>query len=220
MVRLISILVGFGFVLVAGWSLANGIYTALTEPPVAHPEREFHLHPKDVAFTHEGPFGKYDRQQLQRGFQVYKEVCAACHGLQYVAFRNLEEIGYTEAEVKAIASQWAIEVPTINEQTGEPATRKAIPSDRFPSPYPNEVAARAANNNAAPPDLSLITKARHDGPAYLYSLLTGYRDAATYRNAEASLFRPTTSPARTFISIPISRTSISRCRSRSSRTGR
>jgi ubiquinol-cytochrome c reductase cytochrome c1 subunit len=66
--------------------------------------------------------------------------------------------------VKAIASQWQIEVPTINEQTGEPATRKAIPADRFPSPYPNEVAARAANNNAAPPDLSLITKARHDWP--------------------------------------------------------
>jgi ubiquinol-cytochrome c reductase cytochrome c1 subunit len=187
----------------------------LTEPPVAHPEREFHLHPKDVAFTHEGPFGKYDRQQLQRGFQVYKEVCAACHGLQYVAFRNLEEIGYTEAEVKAIASQWAIEVPTINEQTGEPATRKAIPSDRFPSPYPNEVAARAANNNAAPPDLSLITKARHDGPAYTYSLLTGYRDAAPIGTRKASRFRRNIVRGRTCTSTLISRTSTWRCRSRS-----
>jgi ubiquinol-cytochrome c reductase cytochrome c1 subunit len=194
MVRLISILVGLGFVLVAGWSLANGIYTALTEAPAGHPEREFHLHPKDVSFTHEGPFGKYDRQQLQRGFQVYKEVCAACHSLNYVAFRNLEEIGYSEAEVKAIANQWQIEVPTINEATGEAATRKAIPADRFPSPYPNEIAARAANNNASPPDLSLITKARHDGPAYLYSLLTGYRDAATYRNAEGKPVPPDYKP--------------------------
>ena len=182
MVRLISILVGLGFVGVAAWSLLWGVIAYIGERPQETIEHRFHLHPKDVSFSHEGPFGKYDRQQLQRGFQVYKEVCAACHGLNYVAFRNLEEIGYSEAEVKAIASQWQIEVPTINEQTGEPATRKAIPADRFPSPYPNEVAARAANNNAAPPDLSLITKARHDGPAYLYSLLTGYTDVAAYRN--------------------------------------
>jgi ubiquinol-cytochrome c reductase cytochrome c1 subunit len=76
--------------------------------------------------------------------------------------------------VKAIANQWATEVPTTNPETGEPATRKALPADRFPSPYANEVAARAANNNALPPDLSLMTKARHDGAAYVYSLLTGY----------------------------------------------
>jgi ubiquinol-cytochrome c reductase cytochrome c1 subunit len=182
MVRLISILVGLGFVGVATWSLLWGAIAFIGERPQETIEHKFHLYPKEVSFTHEGPFGRFDRQQLQRGFQVYKEVCAACHGLNYVAFRNLQEIGYTEAEVKAIASQWAIEVPTINEETGEPATRKAIPADRFPSPYPNEVAARAANNNAAPPDLSLITKARHDGPAYVYSLLTGYTDATTYRN--------------------------------------
>ena len=77
--------------------------------------------------------GKFDRKQLQRGFQVYKEVCAACHGLSLVAFRDLEALGYNEAEVKAIADQWAIEVPTTNPETGEAATRKAIPSDRFPS---------------------------------------------------------------------------------------
>jgi ubiquinol-cytochrome c reductase cytochrome c1 subunit len=142
-VRLIAILVGLGFVLVAGWSLANGVYAFFTEEPAAHPEREFHLHPRQAGFSFEGPFGTYDRQQLQRGFQVYKEVCAACHGLQFVAFRNLEQLGYTEAEVKAIADQWVIEVPSINQDTGEATTRKAIPSDRFPSPYANEVAARA-----------------------------------------------------------------------------
>jgi ubiquinol-cytochrome c reductase cytochrome c1 subunit len=91
-----------------------------------------------------------------------------------VAFRNLEDLGYQEPEVKAIANQWATEVPTENPETGEPATRKAIPSDNIPSPYPNEIAGRAANNNALPPDLSLITKAREGGAAYVYSLLTGY----------------------------------------------
>jgi ubiquinol-cytochrome c reductase cytochrome c1 subunit len=119
-------------------------------------------------------FGKFDRRQLQRGFQVYKEVCAACHSLRLVSFRDLQKIGYSEPEVKAIASQWVIEQPSINPETGEAATRKNIPSDRFPSPFANEIAARAANNNALPPDLSLITKAREEGTAYVHSLLTGY----------------------------------------------
>ena len=132
--------------------------------------------PRDIAFSFDGPFGRFDRQQLQRGFQVYREVCAACHGLSLVAFRNLHDLGYSEAEVRAIADQWPIQVPSINPETGEPATRKAIPADRFPSPYANEIAARAANNNALPPDLSLITKAREGGPAYIDSLLTGYRN--------------------------------------------
>jgi ubiquinol-cytochrome c reductase cytochrome c1 subunit len=176
MVRLISILVGLGFVGVAAWSLLWGAIAYVGEPHEETVEHRFHLAPKHVAFSFEGPFGKYDRTQLQRGFQVYKEVCSACHGLTYVAFRNLQELGYTEAEVKAIADQWQIEVPSINPETGEAATRKAIAADHFPNPYANEVAARAANNNALPPDLALITKARHDGPAYVYSLLTGYRN--------------------------------------------
>jgi len=176
MVRLISILVGLGFVGVAAWSLLWGAIAYVGEPHEETVEHRFHLAPKHVAFSFEGPFGKYDRSQLQRGFQVYKEVCSACHGLTYVAFRNLQELGYTEAEVKAIADQWQIEVPSINPETGEAATRKAIAADHFPNPYANEVAARAANNNALPPDLALITKARHDGPAYVYSLLTGYRN--------------------------------------------
>jgi ubiquinol-cytochrome c reductase cytochrome c1 subunit len=78
--------------------------------------------------------------------------------------------------VKAIAKNWATEVPSINPETGEPATRKGTPADKIPAPYANEVAARAANNNALPPDLSLMAKARHDGGAYIYSLLTGYQD--------------------------------------------
>ena len=146
------------------------------KPPQPTAEHEFHKHPRDAHLSSAGLFGKYDNQQLQRGFQVYKEVCAACHGLKYVAFRDLEALGYSEAEVKAIADQWPIETPSVNPETGEAATRKNIPADHFPSPYPNEVAARAANNNALPPDLSLITKARHDGANYVYSLLTGYRE--------------------------------------------
>ncbi|TFI57852.1 cytochrome c1 [Sphingomonas parva] len=184
MVRLIAFLVGLGFVVVAGWSLGNGVYAFATQPREESVEHQFHLQPEHASYSFDGPFGTYDRQQLQRGFQVYKEVCAACHGLSYVAFRNLEEIGYGEAEVKAIANQWQIEVPDIDPKTGEASTRKATPADHFPSPYPNEVAARAANNNALPPDLSLITKARHGGASYVHSLLLGYRDPATYRNKE------------------------------------
>jgi ubiquinol-cytochrome c reductase cytochrome c1 subunit len=176
MVRLIAALVGLGFILVLAISLITGAAAFVSEPPQETIEHRFHREAKEVQFASDGPFGHYDRQQLQRGFQVYKEVCAACHGINMVAFRNLHDLGYSEAEVKAIANQWQIEVPDINPETGEAATRKAIPADRFPNPYANEVAARAANNNAFPPDLSLITKARHHGPAYVYSLLTGYQN--------------------------------------------
>jgi len=174
MLRFILGLVGLAFAGVLLISFFINMSNYVTSPPEATAEEEFHHHPKDLRLASDGPFGKFDEKQLQRGFQVYKEVCAACHGLSLVAFRDLAALGYNEAEVKAIADQWAIEVPAINPDTGEPATRKAIPSDRFSNPYPNEVAARAANNNALPPDLSLITKARHNGAAYVYSLLTGY----------------------------------------------
>jgi len=176
MVRLLGILVGLGFVLVAGWSLAWGVAAYVSEEHEETVEHRFHEEARDIAFSFDGPFGKYDRPQLQRGFQVYKEVCASCHGLSFVAFRDLHDLGYAEEEVKAIADRWQIEVPAVDAKTGEASTRKALPADRFPSPYPNEVAARAANNNALPPDLSLITKARHGGPAYIASLLTGYRN--------------------------------------------
>ena len=181
MVRIFAFLTGLVFVGVAAWSLLWGAL-AVARDGLPHDElHDLHLEPRDVSFSFEGPMGTYDRQQLQRGFQVYKEVCAACHGLDLVAFRNLEDLGYVEPEIKKIASDWAIQVPDIDPTTGEATTRKALPADRFPSPYPNEVAARAANNNAMPPDLSLIVKARHGGADYIYSLLTGYKNAETYR---------------------------------------
>jgi ubiquinol-cytochrome c reductase cytochrome c1 subunit len=176
MVRTIALLIGAGFVFVLGISLFGTISTAITDPAPATAEHEFHHHPKDAGLSSAGLFGTFDKQQVQRGLKVYQEVCAACHSLRYVSFRDLEQIGYSEGQVKALAQAWPIEQPSVNPDTGEAATRKNIPSDRFPSPYANEVAARAANNNALPPDLSLIAKARHDGANYVASLLTGYQN--------------------------------------------
>lgn len=143
--------------------------------PALSADHPLYRHPREAHWKHDGIFGTYDRAQLQRGFQVYKEVCAACHGIKLVAFRTLSDLGYNEAEIKAIAAQY--EVPDINPDTGEAITRPAKPSDKKPGPYANDAEARAANNGALPPDLSLITKARHEGPAYVYSLLTGYGKA-------------------------------------------
>lgn len=128
--------------------------------------------PKHVQWHFEGVRGTFDRPSIQRGFQVYKEVCAACHSLDLVAYRNLQEIGFSEAEVKAIAAEKNVtDGPNDN---GEMFERPARPSDRMVSPYLNEKAARAANNGAYPPDLSLMVKARHHGADYTYSILTGY----------------------------------------------
>ena len=175
MVRIIGILAGLFFTVAVLWAFATGAYTAATEGlGEATVESEFHEHPREVHFASDGAFGHFDRQQLQRGYQVYKEVCSACHSLRLVAFRNLSELGYTEAEVKAEAANW--QVPGIDPNTGEATTRPGTPTDYFPSPFANDVAAAAANNNAIPPDLSLMTKARHEGSAYVYSLLTGYQE--------------------------------------------
>jgi ubiquinol-cytochrome c reductase cytochrome c1 subunit len=184
MVRILAFLVGLGFCFIAAFSLVSGVITYFSEPHEETVEHKFHKEPKQVAFSFDGPLGKYDRQQLQRGFQVYKEVCASCHGLSFVAFRNLAEIGYGEPEVKKIASDWQIPVPDIDPKTGEATGRKAIPADAFPNPYANETAARAANNNAMPPDLSLMAKARHGGAAYIYSLLVGYQNPPASLPAE------------------------------------
>lgn len=122
-----------------------------------------------------GMFGSFDRAATQRGLQVYQEVCAACHGLHFVAFRNLATLGYTDDEIKAIAAQ-----ATINDgpnDQGDMFDRPGLPFDRFPSPFPNEAAAAASNGGKAPPDLSLMAKARVGGPDYIYSLLTGYEEA-------------------------------------------
>jgi ubiquinol-cytochrome c reductase cytochrome c1 subunit len=176
MVRIIGFLVGLVFAGVLLISLVNNAATYFSHPPEAVASEEFHLQPKTLRLASDGPFGKFNPAQLQRGFQVYKEVCSACHSMNLVSFRDLKALGYEDPEIKAIANQWATQVPSINPDTGEPATRKALPSDHFPAPYANETAARAANNNALPPDLSLITKAREGGAAYVYSLLTGYRN--------------------------------------------
>ena len=185
MVRGIAFLVGAAFTFVLAIALWGSVSGLISEPPAPTAEEEFHLHPKPAHLASDGIFGRFDRRQLQRGFQVYKEVCAACHSLRLVAFRDLKDLGYNEAEVKAIANQWVIEQPSINPETGEATTRKNVPADRFPSPFANEVAARAANNNALPPDLSLMTKARHDGGNYVYSLI----GPDAYRNQPAELLR-------------------------------
>lgn len=176
MIRLIGILIGLGFTVMVLWAFGSGAATVIGQGYLVEStaEREFHKHPREVALATDGAFGRFDRQQLQRGYQVYKEVCSACHSLQYVAFRDLAALGYSEAEVKATAASWT--VPGIDPVTGETNTRPGLPTDNFPSPFANDIAARAANNNAIPPDLSLMAKARHDGPSYIYSLLTGYQE--------------------------------------------
>ena len=143
-------------------------------------------HPRSGGFSFEGPFGTYDQGQLQRGYKVYREVCASCHGMDLVHFRNLgDKHGpfwnpkYPNPNdnpvVKALAKE--SQVPDIDSETGEALMRDATTADKFPSPYPNATAAAAANGGAAPPDLSVMAKARHDGANYIYSLLTGYRAA-------------------------------------------
>jgi len=157
-------------------SMISGVATYVQSPPAPLAAEEFHKPPKPLHLASDGPFGRFDKRQLQRGFQVYSEVCSACHSLSLVSFRDLKGLGYSEAEIKKIASDWKTQVPSINPDTGEEASRKALPSDNFPAPFPNEVAARAANNNALPPDLSLMTKAREGGAAYVYSILTGFQN--------------------------------------------
>ncbi|HCP01803.1 MAG: cytochrome c1 [Alphaproteobacteria bacterium] len=132
-------------------------------------------HPEDREWPFEGIFGTVDLASAQRGLQVYLEVCSGCHSLKHVAYRNLGALGFSEAEIKVIAS--GFDVPDGPDKEGEMFERAAIPSDRFVSPFPNEEAAKAANNGARPPDLSLQVKAHPGGANYLHALLTGYVDA-------------------------------------------
>ncbi len=180
MVRLISYVVGLGFafvLLLALWGSVAGVIKDPPAPTAAGFVQErleestgSHLLPAGLA-SNSALTGRFDRRQLQRGFQVYKEVCSACHSLRLVAFRDLAQLGYTAPEVKAIATQWQIEQPGVNPDTGEAQTHKNLPSDHFPLVFANDVAARAANNNAVPPDLSDMVKARHGGADYIYSLV-------------------------------------------------
>jgi ubiquinol-cytochrome c reductase cytochrome b/c1 subunit len=126
-------------------------------------------------WSFDGPFGTYDRAGLQRGFQVYKQVCSACHSLKYLSYRNLVDIGLTELQVKALAADVTV-TDGPNDQ-GDMFERPGLPSDHFKAPFANEQAARAANNGALPPDLSLIIKAREDGPNYVHALLNGFKPA-------------------------------------------
>ncbi|OJU85038.1 MAG: cytochrome c1 [Shinella sp. 65-6] len=165
-------------------------------------------HPKQESWTFAGPFGKYDKGQLQRGLKVYTEVCSACHSMSLVSFRTLEGLGYSEAQVKAFAANY--EVQDGPNADGDMFTRKAVPSDHFPSPYATHEAAAASNNGAAPPDMSLLAKARgitrgfpqfvfdiftqyqEGGPDYIYSLLTGYDEEvpANIELAEGTHYNP------------------------------
>lgn len=127
------------------------------------------------SWSWDGLFGSYDKAQLKRGFQVFHEVCSSCHGLKLVAYRNLLEIGLTEEEAKAVAAEREIKDGPNDE--GDMFNRPGKIADKYISPFPNDQAARVANNGALPPDLSLINKARVGGPDYVYSLLLGFKDA-------------------------------------------
>ncbi len=129
-----------------------------------------------------GIFGRFDKASLQRGFKVYSEVCAACHGLKHISYRDLAEIGYSSDEVKSIAGQY--EVSDGPNDEGDMFLRDAKMSDKFVGPYENDQIARLANNGSYPPDLSLIVKARAGGADYIYSLLNGYKEFP--ENFEAS----------------------------------
>jgi ubiquinol-cytochrome c reductase cytochrome b/c1 subunit len=162
----------FAFLAASAVARAEDIPADLSEP----------LPPKAERFSFEGPFGNFDRGAVQRGYQVYKEVCSACHSLNRIAFHDLggeSGIGFSAAQVKALAA--AAKVPAepndkgeTYDASGERMTRPGIPADKLPSPFANEEAARAANGGALPPDLSLIVKAREGGAQYVYSILTGF----------------------------------------------
>jgi ubiquinol-cytochrome c reductase cytochrome c1 subunit len=166
MIRFLGILIGFFFAGMVLWAFGTGAATVIEQRYFVEPSAaaEYHKEPKELVLQSDGPFGTFDRAQLQRGFQVYKEVCSACHALQHVAFRDLEALGYNEDELKAISA--GFQVPHYDPKTGAVATEAGKPTDHFPP-----VAYAGLGN---PPDLSLITKAREGKAAYVYSLLTGF----------------------------------------------
>ncbi|XP_072781247.1 cytochrome c1, heme protein, mitochondrial [Taeniopygia guttata] len=157
-----------------GGSVAAALSLSLSlTPPVSAGELE--LHPPSLPWSHGGHLAALDHASIRRGFQVYRQVCSACHSMEFVAFRNLIGVSHTEAEAKALAQE--VEVQDGPNENGEMFLRPGKISDYFPKPYPNPEAARAANNGALPPDLSYIVNARHGGEDYVFALLTGYCDA-------------------------------------------
>jgi ubiquinol-cytochrome c reductase cytochrome c1 subunit len=167
-------IIGPATLLALGLALGGPARAAEAIPPLAR------------SWSHDGLFGTYDRAAAQRGLQVYREVCAGCHGLHYIAFRNLAALGLPEAQVRAIAEQYQV-TDGPNDQ-GEMFQRPGQTSDYFPAPFPNEQAARVANGGALPPELSLITKARAGGSDYLYSLLVGYEDPPAGEEAPEGMY--------------------------------
>ncbi|RKP39255.1 cytochrome C1 family-domain-containing protein, partial [Dimargaris cristalligena] len=133
------------------------------------------LHPPAYPWAHRGLFDTFDHASIRRGYQVYKEVCASCHSLDRIAFRNLVGVSHTADEAKTLCEEF--EFQDGPDEKGEMFTRPGKLSDYMPAPYPNEEASRAANAGAYPPDLSLIVKGRHGGADYIYALLTGYHEA-------------------------------------------
>ncbi|MFL5296580.1 MAG: cytochrome c1 [Phenylobacterium sp.] len=141
--------------------------------------------PADVHWSYEGPFGKFDKEQLQRGYKVYREVCSACHSMNLMYFRNLGQKGgpfydpkYPNPNDNPVVKSLAhdIQIKDIDTDTGDAIQRPGLPADKFPNPFANEYAARGSNGGAVPPDLSVMAKAREGGPAYIYSILTGFRN--------------------------------------------
>lgn len=135
-------------------------------------EAEHGLHPGEYEWPHNGYLQSFDHQSIRRGFQVYQEVCASCHQMRLLAWRNLVGVSHTSGEVKEMAAEF--EYDDEPDEEGNPRKRPGKLADYFPAPYDNEQAARAANQGSLPPDLSLMAKAREGGCDYIFSLLTGY----------------------------------------------
>ncbi len=189
---------------IAAAAAAVGLAAAAPAQAADYPTKD----PRQIEWSFAGPFGHWDIGQLQRGLKVYIEVCSSCHSLDLIAFRNLKALGYSDAQVKALASEYDIE-DGPNED-GEMFDRPGVPADRFPGPYANAQEAAAANNGAAPPDFSLLAKARapqrgfptfvfdvfwgpyaENGPDYIYSLMTGYQDPPAGKEvAEGTHYNP------------------------------
>jgi ubiquinol-cytochrome c reductase cytochrome c1 subunit len=166
---------GFAFAALGLVLMAGPVLAATTEEE-----------PADIHWSFEGPFGKFDKEQVQRGYKVYREVCSACHAMEQMSFRNLGQKGgpfydpkypnpNNNPVVKSLAHD--IQVKDIDTDTGDVISRPATPADKFPAPFANEYAARASNGGSLPPDLSVMAKAREGGPRYIYSLLSGFKTA-------------------------------------------
>jgi len=156
------------------WVAAGALATTVAGAGATLYASDYNLHPPKYEWSHSGPLESLDHASIRRGYQVYKQVCAACHSMEYIAYRHLVGVSHSEEEAKTLAEQ--IQVVDGPDEDGNMFERPGKLSDYFPQPYANEEAARAANNGAYPPDLSMITLARHGGEDYIFALLTGYRE--------------------------------------------